>query len=70
MDRSPIKFQTLEFVASFCGLTSLVNVVKTSCVHCRGSNVYFSLASVFCLQILVLFLKNFVSLPDFFAWTW
>lgn len=52
-----MKFQTLEFVASFCGLTSLVNV-------------YFSLASVFFLQILVLLLKSFVSIPDFFAWTW
>lgn len=66
-----MKFRTLEFVASFCGLTSLVNVMKiSSCIQCSGSNVYFSLASVFCLQILVLLLKNFVSIPDFFAWTW
>jgi len=65
-----MKFQTLEFVASFCGLTSLVNFMKTSCIHCLGSNVYFSLASVFCLQILVLLLKNLVFIPDFFAWTW
>ena len=36
-----MKFQTLEFVASFCGVTNLVNVVKTSsCVQCLGSSVY------------------------------
>jgi hypothetical protein len=65
-----MKFQTLKFVASFCGLTSLLSVIKTSCIQCPSSNVYFSLASVFCLQMLVLLLKDFVSVPDFFAWTW
>jgi len=43
-----MKHETLAFVASFCGLTCLVNIVKTSsCVQCLGSNVYISLASVF-----------------------
>jgi hypothetical protein len=42
-----MKLRTLEFVASFCGLTSLVNVMKTSCIQCPGSNVYSVLVAMY-----------------------